>query len=67
MTNTELTLDQLQSLSGGIIHPDYLVITDCGGIVPPNYCKPEQQLSINEPSFTLSRTRTQVAERNGMN
>ena len=67
MTNTELTLDQLQALSGGIIEPSFLTITEVRGVIHPSFCEPEQQLSVIEPSFTVGRTRTQVAERNGMN
>ena len=68
MTNTELTLDQLQALSGGAA---FMKLGDIKGeyrgVILPSFCEPEQQLSIIEPSFTVSRTRTQVAERNGMN
>ena len=37
------------------------------GVIHPSFYEPAQQLSIIEPSFNVSRTRTQVAERNGMN
>ena len=37
MTNTELTLDQLQALSGGIIHPDYKNNIESHIIIHPEY------------------------------
>ena len=37
MTNTELTLDQLQAVSGGAIHPTFLTGPESRGIILPSY------------------------------
>ena len=37
MSNTELTLDQLQAVAGGAIHPSYLTGPESRGIILPSY------------------------------
>ena len=36
MTNTELTLDQLQAVAGGVIHPSFLTGPESRGIILPS-------------------------------
>ena len=37
MTNTELTLDQLQAVAGGVIHPTFVTCpTESRGIILPS-------------------------------
>ena len=48
MTNTELTLDQLQSLSGGVIHPTFLTSTESRGVIHPSFCEqPERSVRVS--------------------
>ena len=51
MTNTELTLDQLQAVSGGIIHPDYGTGLESRGVIHPDYGSGIESRGIILPSY----------------
>ena len=51
MTNTELTLDQLQAVSGGVIHPDYGTGLESRGIILPSYLTGPESRGIILPSY----------------
>ena len=64
MANTQLTLDQLQSLSGGVIHPTFLTSTESRGVIHPTFCEqPERSVRVSYAEAVGLDSSTLIASR----
>ena len=64
MTNTELTLDQLQAISGGVIHPNFLTSTESRGVIHPSFCEqPERSVRVSYAEAVGLDSSTLIASR----
>ena len=45
MTNNELTLEQLQVVAGGVIHPEFLTRTAARGVIHPSFCEAPERVA----------------------